>query len=60
MQSGYKLNLEWIPSAYSKGIDTNGKDDKPCIRANAGQEATPGRVRLKGIYKRGAKKPGHY
>lgn len=60
MQSGYKLNLEWIPSVYSKGIDTNGKDDKPGIKANAGQEVTSAKLRLKGIYKRGAKKPGHY
>jgi hypothetical protein len=60
MHSGYKLNLEWIPSAYSKGIDTKGKDDKPGIRADAGQEVAPAKVRLKGIYKRGAKKPSHY
>ena len=60
MHSGYKLNLEWTPSAYGKGIDTKGKDDKPGIRADAGQEAAPAKVRLKGIYKRGTKKPGHY
>jgi hypothetical protein len=60
MHSGYKLNLEWIPSAYSEDPDTKGKDDKPGTRADAGQEAEPVKIRLKGIYKRGAKKHGHY
>jgi len=59
MNSGYKLNLEWIPLAYRGTGDTKGKDDKTDLRANARQEAGHARTQIKGIYKRGTKKLNH-
>lgn len=59
MNSGYKLNLEWIPLAYRSTGDTKGKDDKIQVRTDVRQEAEPAKTGVKGIYKRGAKKLNH-
>jgi len=59
MNSGYKLNLEWIPLAYRSKVDKKGEDNKTDLRANARQEAGHTRTQVKGIYKRGTKKLDH-